>query len=85
MAPGLNPAEPGARRFLGAQTRDYSLKPEYVKAIRKAQEALKVADGGSDPAGRWAAAGAGVGEPLGHRVATGTTTRVSRVDVMSHR
>jgi NitT/TauT family transport system substrate-binding protein len=26
----------------GIQTRDYSLKPEYVSAIRKAQEALKV-------------------------------------------
>jgi NitT/TauT family transport system substrate-binding protein len=26
----------------GIQTRDYSLKPEYIKAIRKAQESLKV-------------------------------------------
>jgi NitT/TauT family transport system substrate-binding protein len=26
----------------GIQTRDYSLKPEYIEAIRKAQEALKV-------------------------------------------
>lgn len=26
----------------GIQTRDYSLKPEYIQAIRKAQEALKV-------------------------------------------